>query len=486
VAALFSAPAPLLAQCPDGSPPPCAVVRTAAPTPRSVAVLTFRLLSRDTTDAYLAEGLADAITTRLSQVRRLDVASRTTARLGRRPTAAFTVSGTMLRQNSRLVVNVELVRAGSDRNVWAQRYERADTAVLDTERDIALAVATAMLPRVEPAERVALGAAPTGSAEAYDHLLRGDYSLAQRTLASVTRAIQEYEAASRLDPTLAKAQGRIALACALWLDWEWDPAGRPAPESVLTKGVAAAARAIALDSMSSDAWMAQAYIGTFTHPRTYEGVEAAFRRAIALDPRNAEARHQYGDWLGIVNRNAEARAQYEAALAVDPARPVTLRTLGASLGAVGRRFLDSAIQLEPSYGPAFGWRAFARDSTDTTGIRADMERERARITPEARIEETASVIQLLLALRDSAEARALLSSTLQLLAPEGPLGMRSAGLASAVLALGDQPRAMRIALRLGPRGAKLWFAFMGGRTDLSRFPPEVRTMLEESKPPWIP
>jgi TolB-like protein/Tfp pilus assembly protein PilF len=462
-------------------------MRTAAASSRSVAVLNFRLLSRDTTDAYLAEGLADAITTRLSQVRRLDVASRTAARLGRRPSATYIVSGTMLRQNRRLVVNVELVRAGSDRNVWAQRYERPDSSVLDTERDIALAVATAMLPVVEPAERVALGGAPTGNAAAYDHLLRGDYSLAQRTFSSVTRAIQEYEAASRLDPTLAKAQARIALACAVWMDWEWDAAGRPAPETVLTKGVAAAARAIALDSMSSDAWMGQAYVGEFTHPRTYEGVEAAFRRAIALDPRNAEAHHQYGDWLAIVLRPDESRVQREAALAIDPARPVTLRNHGMAVGgAEGRRLLDSAIQLEPSYGPGYAGRAALRDSTDTTGIRADMQRQQDGITPETRVQESAVSAMLLLRLADTTGARALATATLRLLAPDGPLGLRTMALAQAFYASGDQATGMRLFARVRPRGAQMWFGVMGTGTDLSAIPPEMRPILEESKPPWIP
>ena len=71
-----------------------------------------------------------------------------------------------------------------------------------------------------------------------------------------------------------------ALACALWMDWEWDPRGRVAPDSVLAKGVDAAARALTLDSTSSDAWMAQAYIAVFRHPRTMDGVEAAFRRPL--------------------------------------------------------------------------------------------------------------------------------------------------------------------------------------------------------------
>src|SRR3989454_4186538 len=64
------------AQCPDGSSPPCRVAaRPAAPAANSVAVLYFDNLSRDTADAYLADGLTDEIITRLGQVERLTVKS---------------------------------------------------------------------------------------------------------------------------------------------------------------------------------------------------------------------------------------------------------------------------------------------------------------------------------------------------------------------------------------------------------------------------
>ena len=64
--------APLSAQCPDGSPPPCG--RTAVHTPaNSVAVLYFDNLSRDTADAFLADGLTEEIIIRLGQVQRLAV-----------------------------------------------------------------------------------------------------------------------------------------------------------------------------------------------------------------------------------------------------------------------------------------------------------------------------------------------------------------------------------------------------------------------------
>ena len=489
--ALLCASVPLclsasVVQCPDGTPPPCRTA-AAAPAPRSVAVLNFRLLSRDSSDAYLAEGLADAITTRLSQVERLEVASRTAARLGRTPRAAYVVSGTMLRQNAQLVVNVELARTSTGRNAWAQRYERPDTAVLALESDIALAVATNMLPSVTPAERTALGGSPTVRADAYDHLMRGNFLLARRSLANVGRAIQEYEAAARLDPALASAPARIGLASALWLDYAWDPAGRPAPDSVLAKGIAATTRALAIDSTSSDAWLSKAYLGMWANPRTFEGVEDAFRRAIALDPRNAEAHHQYGDFLGVVARTDESIAELRRALALDPARAVTLRNLGSTLDTAGGMvMLDSAIQLEPDN--FMGWinRAFLRaELRDTAGARADAERARRVVTPEMELIAAGQAGQLYLVIGDSAAAWHELQRALQLLAPSGPVSTRSSPVGQLLYLLGRQDDALDFLDRIAPRGAILWFAIMGTRTDLSRLPPRAARVLEEARPPWV-
>src|SRR5258708_28603827 len=75
--ALLLAAAPLRAQCPDGTPPPCRSSRVAAPVPaaNSVAVLYFENASRDTADQYLADGITEEITTSLGRIGRLQVVS---------------------------------------------------------------------------------------------------------------------------------------------------------------------------------------------------------------------------------------------------------------------------------------------------------------------------------------------------------------------------------------------------------------------------
>src|SRR6058998_3682775 len=118
----------LTAQCPDGSAPPCRAARVDAGrkpgvVPNRVAVLCFDNLSRDTADAYLADGLTEEITARLGQIHRLDVKSRVAAArycgkaehdpaaVGRALGVASLVDGSVRRDGQRLRVTVELLHA---------------------------------------------------------------------------------------------------------------------------------------------------------------------------------------------------------------------------------------------------------------------------------------------------------------------------------------------------------------------------------------
>jgi len=234
------------------------------PAPGSVAVLYFDNLSRDTADAYLADGLTEAVIGRLGQVSRLRVKSRAAVRhyrgaaaedpaaLGRALGVAYFVTGSVQHAGTRLQVDVELVRAETGERLWGNSYKRADADLLVIEEEVARAVATAIAGRLVPAERTALARRPTDDPAAYDHFLQGNFHLAQRTPRAVVRAIKEYQAAARSDPAFTAALGRSALGYALLLDWGWSYAGE-SPEEVLARGFAAADAAPGQDSATADA-----------------------------------------------------------------------------------------------------------------------------------------------------------------------------------------------------------------------------------------
>ena len=224
----------LSAQCPDGSPPPCRPTShiTPPPAPNSVAVLYFDNLSPDTSDAYLADGITEEIASRLADIRRLQVkqASREGVRrlretapdyriaAGRALGVRYLVEGSLRRAGSRVRVVVRLINGTNGFRTWGETYDRAAQDLLVLEDDIARQVARAVAGRLSPAEAAAIAPGPSRNPEAHEHYLRGNFYLFQRTAPALRRAIDEYEAAARIDPGFGDALGRIGYAYSLCLD----------------------------------------------------------------------------------------------------------------------------------------------------------------------------------------------------------------------------------------------------------------------------
>src|SRR3989442_1236307 len=158
----------------------------------------------------------------------------------------------------------------------------------------------------------------TRNPDAYEHFLRGNYGLAQRTSTGLARATAEYRQAVALDSGFVSALARVGLAYALRLDWSWDATGAPPADSLLDRGMAAADEALRRNPSNSDAWLARGYLLEFEHPRTWEGVMAALARAVSLDPRNAEAWHQLGDAAPTLGDDSTAITAWRRAPAVEP------------------------------------------------------------------------------------------------------------------------------------------------------------------------
>jgi adenylate cyclase len=488
----------LRSQCPDGTPPPCGHPAVGAPPGNSVAVLLFANVTGDSSDAYLSDGLASEIATSLARVPRLAVTSPGVVRsaqrggdadprrLGRRLGVRYVVEGDYQRGGGRIRISVNLVAVAAGTQQWAESYTRPAADLLAVQEDIAGAVATAIAGRLLPAERTVLTSRPTSKPEAYDHVLRGDHELARRTPEGVARAIDEYAAAVRLDSTFARADARIALGYALYLDWGWDYQELGA-DSLVARGTRAVDRALALDSTSADAWMVRGYLLAFVHPRTLEGVLPALERATRLDPRNAEAWHQYSSWLFNVDP-ARALAPASRALQLEPGRAITHFLVGNTYEVLRRDrdaalSYDSAIAANPEFYAAYASRAYLRLRLgDTVGARADAEAALRTGPPSEQYYGLGAAAAVAAAGGDSAAARDLTARAAAVAG--GRRGPFVAGtLAEAFVAAGQRERALRVLEEATPRGAALWNFMLWPELAPLRADPRFQRLLAESRPP---
>lgn len=287
----------LSAQCPDGSPPPCArPARAAAPSPNSVAVLYLDNLSRDTADAFLADGLTEEIIIRLGQVPRLEVKSRyevqrfrgqaaqDPATLGRALRAAYLVTGSVQRAGDRVRLRYEVIRAATRAQVAGDVIDRASSDVLTLESDIAAVVATAITGHLLPDERTRLTRPLTRNAAAYEQYLRGvgaAHNFGDE--AALRSAVAFFNRAIALDSGFASAYSGKAVAWSMLAD------GYVTPLEGYGQTRTAAHQALGRDSSQAEAW---AMLANTAFALDLDAPETArlARRGIALDPHGGWSR----------------------------------------------------------------------------------------------------------------------------------------------------------------------------------------------------
>ena len=275
------------------------VKRDAAPAAadRSLAVLPFTSSGGDTANTYLAEGIADEVTNTLSQVPGVRLAGRSSASrfagqgaspedVGRTLRVGNVLDGSVRRAGNRIRVTAELSSTRDGMVLWHENYERAASDVFGVQDEIARAIAGQL--QVTLAGAGAVASRGTSNLAAYDLYLHAMY-LYRRRGPAITSAIADFEQATVLDSTFARAWAGLATALAVSPYYIEVRMG-----SVLPRARIAAERAVRLDSSLADAHLALGFV--LGESYDFPAAEAEIKRAIVINPDGAEARYRLG-WL---------------------------------------------------------------------------------------------------------------------------------------------------------------------------------------------
>jgi TolB-like protein/tetratricopeptide (TPR) repeat protein/tRNA A-37 threonylcarbamoyl transferase component Bud32 len=314
----------------------------------SIAVLPFVNIGADSADDYFADGLTDQLAGALARVPGLRVASRTSAvaairsgaaipEIGERLRVATVLEGTVQRDGVRLRLIVRLVDAADGLSIWSGIYEEEATDVFAVQDSLAVAILDAIKQEFG-GELAATEATGTGTSnlEAYDLYLRGRYLFRRRGEGALHQALDYFRQAAALDPNYARAFTGIADVYALL------PLYAAAPvDSVFPLALAAANRAIALDSSLAEAWTSRGSLNAAAW--RWADAERDYRRAIALSADYATAHQWYGELLLIQGRTSDAVTQLARATELDPLSPVIAGSYALGLAVAGR--IDEAVRL---------------------------------------------------------------------------------------------------------------------------------------------
>jgi eukaryotic-like serine/threonine-protein kinase len=312
----------------------------AAERARSIVVLPFVNIGRDSTDNYLAEGLTNDLINALGRVPSVRVTSRSVATSAREKFASAAeigkalnvgriLEGTVQREGNRLRVTARVTNTDDGFMVWSDMFERELKDVFAVQDEISGAIADALGAQMSEAQTDVAVERGTADDDAYDLYLRGRHFFEQRGNAALRRALDLFRRAAQKDSSFARAYAGIAGVYSMLPLY-----GGVSSDSLFRAGFAAATRAIQLDSTLAEAYASRALL--LNSRWRWPEAEQDFRRAIALESRYAAGHQWLGEHLLVRNRYSEAAAALKRATELDPVSPVIASSYAMALAMLKR------------------------------------------------------------------------------------------------------------------------------------------------------
>lgn len=291
----------------------------------SLVVLPFINLSNDPEQEYFSDGITAALTGDLSQIPDLFVTDRNSAftykgkavkarQISRELGVRYVVEGSVNKIDDQVRIRVQLIDATTGFHLWSERFDRESKALFAVQEDIAQKIVATLKLQFPLLEKGWYIRKRTENLEAYDAMLHGTQYALRRTKEANEQARHMFEKAVELDPTYASAYAAIGHTYFTEYLWGWDR--RP---QVIEHAFDLAQRTLALDdslpaSHSLLSW-------TSLWKKQPEQAIIEIKRALALDPNNADSYAWQAEVLNTFGRAEEALDSIEQAMRLNPHYP---------------------------------------------------------------------------------------------------------------------------------------------------------------------
>jgi serine/threonine-protein kinase len=315
----------------------------------SIAVMPFVNDSGSPDGEYLSDGMTETLINSLSQVPNLSVKARSSVfrykgkdidpkKVAAELNVDAVLIGHLLQRGDQLTLNVELINAQTENEIWGNKYERKASDLVALQSEIARDVSSELKAKLSGAETAKIEKTYTANPEAYQLYLKGRYQWNRRTADSLRQAIEFYKQAVEKDPNYGLGYAGLAETYILLPQYSV-----ASPNDTMPQAKAMANKALAIDDSLVEAHTVLAdYLALYEFDRV--AAEKEFRRATDLNPNYATAHQWMSTDLYIpVKRFDEATAQIQLAQNLDPLSPI----IGCNAGDMmlyARRYDDAFAQ----------------------------------------------------------------------------------------------------------------------------------------------
>jgi adenylate cyclase len=364
---------------------------------KSVAVLAFANLSDDKGSEYFSDGISEELLTVLQKIPGLHVAARTSAfsfkgknataqEIGQKLGVAHLVDGSVRKAGDVVRIAARLTQANTGEEQWSENYTRnlkdvfavqselAQTIVEQLRGQLTAGTANPTTKAEIQAEVRAAEKGGTKNVEAHESYLQGRFFLNRHSEKETDQARAAFERAVELDPKFALAWAGLAQTHV----WDCNYAtegGQKGFNEHLAAARDAVVRALALEPDLPEALFPRAMIETNFDYNWKDAAETLrkalalapqdpallmeagnlatargettraldlFRRAVASDPVNAQARAFLASSVSVSGDQEEARAEYARVIELNPSAPNSQAGIGLAYLLEGK-FEEAAV-----------------------------------------------------------------------------------------------------------------------------------------------
>ncbi|UZD23284.1 helix-turn-helix domain-containing protein [Algoriphagus halophytocola] len=282
------------------------------PSEKSIAVLPFKNESSDSSNLYFVNGLMESTLNNLQKIKDLRVISRSSvdkyrntqkslAEIADELQVSYFVTGSGQKVGDQVLLNIQLIEASGDRQLWAEQYNREFVDIFSIQNEVAMQIATSIEALVTPTELQQIEKKPTEDLLAYDYYLQGLDPFLSRTTEGLNQAIGLFEKAIAQDPEFALAYADIAISYYLL---EMFQAEKQYTEQINSY----ADKALLYDSKSAESLCAKAFY--YIQTKEYTLAQPYLKKALEYNPNSALAIQMLADFYFRLAPDTEKYLEY--------------------------------------------------------------------------------------------------------------------------------------------------------------------------------
>jgi len=300
-----------------------------------LAVLPFENLTGDPSKEYLADGLTEQTISQLGRLNpsQLGVIARTSVmgykhkderldQIGRDLSVQYVLENSLRQSGDHLRITSQLLLVKDQSHLWSHDYDYRAQDILTVEDDVAKTVAREIQVRLTAQQEAELARPQSVNPEAFDAYLQGHYFFERNTDKDTDMAAKYYERATQLDPSYALAWVGLSRVRNRQAN-----AGLVPAEEGRRLSREAVERSLALNQNLPAAYV---QMGRIKQQADFDwaGADASFQRAIVLEPDNPEGVRLAAFSAGFLGRFDEALKLGRRAVDLDPLNADSWEELG--------------------------------------------------------------------------------------------------------------------------------------------------------------